>query len=341
MTGVGTIQAARLLDRSGEGPLTETGVDSFSSTVSTHGAENMADLERLLARTSRTFALAIPTLPTPPRREVAAAYLIFRIADTFEDAASWPRAQRLAALAGLEDLLRTPSAIGAARLATAWVRARPCEDEGYLELLSATPAVLAELDGFTPARRAAVVRHALRTIEGMAGFVASSGADGALALATEADLRRYCYVVAGIVGELLTDLFLDAAPGLAAVEPLLRARAAAFGEGLQLVNILKDADADARDGRVYLPPSVGRSRVLALAREDLDVAAGYVRALQEGGAPRGVVEFCAFPVLLARATLDEVERRGAGAKTSRSTVAGLLERMSSALDRGAPVLEAP
>jgi hypothetical protein len=66
-----------------------------------------------------------------------------------------------------------------------------------------------------------------------------------------------------------------------------------------------------------------------------------VRALQEGGAPRGIVAFCAFPVLLARATLDEIERRGAGAKTSRSTVAGLIERMSSALDRGAPVIEAP
>jgi len=198
--------------------------------------------------------------------------------------------------------------------------------------------VLAETEGFEPSRRAVVVHHALRTIDGMTDFVASGRKDGCLALSSEAELRRYCYVVAGIVGELLTDLFLDVTPGLAAVEPMLRARAAAFGEGLQLVNILKDANADARDGRVYVPPAVGRARALALAREDLDAATEYVLALQSGGAPRGVVAFCAFPVLLARATLDEVERRGAGAKTSRGAVALLLDQMNSALDRGAPAV---
>ena len=42
-----------------------------------------ADIDRLLVRTSRTFALAIPLLPEPLRREVGVAYLLFRIADTF------------------------------------------------------------------------------------------------------------------------------------------------------------------------------------------------------------------------------------------------------------------
>ena len=49
-----------------------------------------ADLEDLLEKTSRTFALSIPVLPEPTRREVMIAYLLFRIADTFEDAAHWP-----------------------------------------------------------------------------------------------------------------------------------------------------------------------------------------------------------------------------------------------------------
>ena len=55
----------------------------------------MADLETLLIATSRTFALAIPLLPEPLRREVTLSYLLFRVADTFEDAASWPRARRV------------------------------------------------------------------------------------------------------------------------------------------------------------------------------------------------------------------------------------------------------
>jgi farnesyl-diphosphate farnesyltransferase len=295
-------------------------------------------LERLLARTSRTFALAIPLLPTTPRREVTAAYLLFRIADTFEDATRWPRAERLAALADFARLLEAPSEGEATRLAREWLTARPCDEEGYLELLDETPAVIAELMSFTPARRDIVVRHTLRTVEGMAAFVAGGAEDGSLALATEQDLKRYCYAVAGIVGELLTDLFLVTAPHLASVETQLRARDAAFGEGLQLVNILKDSEHDARDGRVYLGTAVGRARALVMAREDLVAAGEYVEILQSAGAPRGIVAFSAFPVLLARAALDELERRGAGAKTSRGVVAGILAKMSSALDRGAPAL---
>src|SRR4051812_37988052 len=54
-----------------------------------HAGRPTADIDRLLLRTSRTFALAIPELPEPLRREVGVAYLLFRIADTFEDANRW------------------------------------------------------------------------------------------------------------------------------------------------------------------------------------------------------------------------------------------------------------
>ena len=43
-------------------------------------------LRALLQKTSRTFALTIPLLPQPLQTEVAMAYLLFRIIDTFEDA---------------------------------------------------------------------------------------------------------------------------------------------------------------------------------------------------------------------------------------------------------------
>src|SRR5689334_17029718 len=69
----------------------------------------MADIDRLLILTSRTFALAIPELPEPLRREVGIAYLLFRIADTFEDATRWPRAERLAGLAAFDKLLAAPT----------------------------------------------------------------------------------------------------------------------------------------------------------------------------------------------------------------------------------------
>jgi len=302
----------------------------------------MADIDRLLIKTSRTFALAIPLLPDPLRSEVGIAYLLFRIADTFEDATHWPRADRLAALADFDELLTAHTSGGARaegeRLAAAWVAARPCEHAGYLELLGETPAVLAELDRFEPARRAAIVKHTLRTSQGMAGFVARGDADGSLHLHTLADLRHYCYIVAGIVGELLTELFLHAAPSLESVRGTLVDNSIAFGEGLQLVNILKDADSDAQHGRVYLPRGLDRGEILAIARDDLRAASEYVLALQAAGAPRGVVSFTALPVLLARATLDRVERFGAGSTISRADVAALMGRLHKDLEAGAPAV---
>jgi farnesyl-diphosphate farnesyltransferase len=122
------------------------------------------------------------------------------------------------------------------------------------------------------------------------------------------------------------------------VRAALVSRAATFGEGLQLVNILKDADSDARHGRVYLPPGLSRAEILTLARADLDAATEYVHALQTGGAPRGVVGFTALPVLLARATLDLTERSGPGRSISRAEVAALVTRLQRALDDGAPAL---
>jgi farnesyl-diphosphate farnesyltransferase len=298
----------------------------------------MADIDRLLVLTSRTFALAIPELPEPLRREVGIAYLLFRIADTFEDATRWPREERLAGLEAFDRLLDAPTLDEARALAARWVEERPCDHEGYLELLGATPGVLGELAAVEPSRRAAIVRHTLRTSAGMASFVSSGDEEGSLHLATLADLQHYCYIVAGIVGELLTELFLDFSPALQRAPQILLDRAAAFGEGLQLVNILKDADADARHGRVYLPPGLARAEILALARADLDRATEYVLALQTGGAPRGVVGFTALPVLLARATLDLIEKEGPGHSIHRADVAALYSQLQRALDEGLPAL---
>ena len=57
----------------------------------------MTDVDDLLQKTSRTFAITIPMLPMPTRQEVGVAYLLFRIVDTFEDAtllAAEPSASR-------------------------------------------------------------------------------------------------------------------------------------------------------------------------------------------------------------------------------------------------------
>ena len=149
------------------------------------------------------------------------------------------------------------------------------------------------------------------------------------------ELRDYCYVVAGIVGEMLTELFVLDRPDLEAVAPDLRRDAPKFGEALQLVNILKDAASDSSQGRRYLPEGVERAEVFALARQDLATAGRYTSMLERAGAPRGVVGFNALPMMLAWATLARVEAQGPGSKLTRAEVAGIVSRLETALRDGA------
>jgi farnesyl-diphosphate farnesyltransferase len=139
--------------------------------------------------------------------------------------------------------------------------------------------------------------------------------------------------VAGIVGELLTDLFLLAEPRLEAVATELRANAALFGEGLQLVNVLKDRRHDLADGRSFVPSSVEPSALFALARHDLVHASHYVEALVRSGASRGTVAFTTLPLRLAGETLDRIEADGPGAKLSRARVAEIYAELTANMDR--------
>jgi farnesyl-diphosphate farnesyltransferase len=302
------------------------------------GGGGGADLDRLLAETSRTFALSIPVLPEPTRREVTVAYLLFRIADTFEDASHWPVAARTDALARFSDLLTNPSTAQARLLAHEWTSARPSSHEGYLTLLGELPAVLDSFVSLSPRAVDPIREHVVRSASGMADFVRRTDAAGQLALADLPDLRRYCYFVAGVVGEMLTELFLLGRESLARAAPALRPRASLFGEALQLVNILRDAGGDAAEGRRYLPEGVSRADLFALARRDLGSAAEYIAALQSASAPRGILAFTALPVELAWATLERVEAEGPGAKVSRLQVGAIVAALDRRLSKGEPAV---
>ena len=295
----------------------------------------MASLEDLLERTSRTFALTIPLLEEPLRRQVTIAYLLFRIADTLEDADLLGRDDRVALLQRFGGLLQgeRTEAMRVRYFVEACRKTPPTADADCKELLAASPEVFAALDA-TGAAASDVRRHLTRTVGKMVGFVKRADEKGALALRDARDLREYCYAVAGIVGEMLCDLVVRDEPKLAAVRGKLDSDAGLFGEGLQLVNILKDADADAKQGRVYVPRDVPRVEVFELATEDLEKAKRYLRTLHAAKARRGTLAFHALPVRLAVATLEAIKARGAGAKVSREDVAREVMEMNADLDRG-------
>ena len=292
----------------------------------------------LLVRTSRTFALAIPLLPEPTRAGLGIAYLLFRVADTLEDAAHWSRDARMEALAELTRILRTLDPAEATVASQDWISREVTRDAGCRDLLHALPGLFATLRTWDEARRRIVVDHAARTADGMAGTLSGSDEAGHVRIESLAGLRQYCYFVAGIVGELVTALFVHDAKAIAPRSTLDEVKAElvqherAFGEGLQLVNILKDAADDADDGRMYLPSSVARGEVLALARQDLVSARAYVAALTRGHAPGGYLAFTTLPVELAERTLDLLADQGAGAKVPRDEVLAMLGRVHRLMD---------
>jgi farnesyl-diphosphate farnesyltransferase len=298
----------------------------------------MTDLDDLLAKTSRTFALTIPLLPQPIRHEVGLAYLLFRVIDTFEDATHWLPRRRIEALEQFVELVEAPDPARARQLAHDSVQDPPLDHAGYLQLLGEIPLVLGQLHALRPGSRQLLQAHVMRSAHGMMGVIARAADAGQVELLTVSDLRDYCYIVAGIVGEMLTELFLLDRPGLADIAGFLRERAQAFGEGLQLVNILKDAATDAREGRIYVPAAVNPAEVFALARNDLRAAADYTLALQEHGAERGLVAFNALLVRMAMGTLLAIRDGRPAGKLSRVEVFGLFSAVLRDLDAGLPVL---
>jgi farnesyl-diphosphate farnesyltransferase len=70
------------------------------------------------------------------------------------------------------------------------------------------------------------------------------------------DMDGYCYHVAGVVGEMLTELFCDYSPEIDRHRGELMRLAVSFGQGLQMTNILKDIWDDRQRGMCWLPRDV-------------------------------------------------------------------------------------
>lgn len=291
-------------------------------------------LKELLEQTSRTFALAIPMLPRPLREQVGLAYLLFRIADTFEDGVAWSKERRLEALADLERLLDDPQDPLRRAPIASWTSPPPIAHAGYSALLFRALQVVDSWAALPRPSRQSIGEPLRRSIGGMATFVHRAGAQGRLQLDDLEDLRHYCYTVAGLVGEMLTELLLLHEPHLEPQASGLRSRARDFGEALQLVNILKDRAHDAQEGRIYLPSSLPLVVVFELARADVAEAKEYCKILIRGAASLGVQRYHATLVSLAEATLERTFDHGPGAKLSRLEVARRIAAVDAMLESG-------
>jgi farnesyl-diphosphate farnesyltransferase len=267
-------------------------------------------------------------LPRGLADPVGLAYLLMRIVDTVEDAPELTGGQRADLLAALDAALAgTPGAVEPLSRAFG-------ELPEERRLMLATPEVLARLAQLDSAYAEAVRTCARRMIAGVREFAQRSATRGLPypAIHDAAELRSYCYYVAGVVGEMLCTMMAHylRLPGLGQ----LREVAVELGIGLQLVNILKDALKDSRQNRRYLPMPQGRDvshaevyrAVLNEARHSLRTGVEFVLALPAQAA--ALRSFCGLPIAWGALTLVRAERDAGRARIGRGMVASSIRRFS-------------
>ncbi len=293
--------------------------------------------ELMLPRVSRTFALCIRFLPTDLQQPVLLSYLLCRIADTIEDTPGLDASRKRALLDCLSEALTTPRT-PVPELAEAFAQL----DGAEARLAASAGRVLGVFEQLPADLRAVVVPWVQEMCQGMGDFAqqrlqgpAGAGPRGIAengpvlrTLATETELDRYCYVVAGTVGHLLTGLFgYRRLRGQSDRLSRLDALAESFGSGLQLTNIIVDTGQDQSRGVSYVPdelclreglavedllaPATRQKaravmgRLIGKARSHLEDALQYCELV-----PRVEYQirlFCLVPVFLAVRTLRAAE----------------------------------
>lgn len=306
-----------------------------------------ADLDgTLLKSVSRSFYLTIRALPGGLRQPIALAYLLARASDTIADSTQTPVLARLENLRAFREMIEQGA--DAKRIATVREQIVP-EEASEQVLIDRIEECLTALATSLEADREDI-RQVLRTI--LRGqkldLVRFNSAEKTAALATAAELDEYTFLVAGCVGEFWTRVCFRRLRRYARLDlETMKILGRHFGQGLQLVNILRDLPADLRAGRCYLPadelrtagvssadllefPEKARPVVehwIARAEQHLADAQTYIQALRSGRLRLA----CLLPWAIGVRTLALLRRNppletAIRVKVSRAEVRAILRR---------------
>ena len=321
--------------------------------------EDLIYQAEILQDVSRTFALTIPQLPKQLKVVVGNAYLLCRIADTIEDEEALSAHQKrefsqrwLSVLKGKDN---TESfAQDLANLLTLSATERESN------LIVNVIRVLRITNSFSPPQKHALLRCVSIMADGMAEFQQGASLEG---LHDLDHFNRYCYHVAGVVGEMLTELFCNYSDEIQLHRKELFTLSSSFGQGLQMTNILKDIWEDHHRGACWLPRSVflengfdlrslspnhtdpaftlGLNKLISIAREHLDNALRYTLLIPSREA--GIRRFCLWALGMAVLTLRRMHKKptfksGREVKISRRAVRAVVISTST-LVRCDPILK--
>ena len=272
-------------------------------SLSDNPSTDLAYQKAILGSVSRTFALTIPLLPPMIEKVVGNTYLLCRIVDTIEDAEdlSPETKQNLSQLFLDAVLERVP--------VESFVE--PClkaldhyGNQDELDLIAHTPTVLRILHTCSQDDQAAVSRCVSIMSEGMSYF---HGKQTQAGLKDLREFEKYCYVVAGVVGELLTTIFSNHSSAFAKNIKGRDELALAFGQALQMTNILKDSPEDHARGVSWKPADISQKELLKISYQKLQDSLSYILLIPKE--ELGMRRFCFLAFGLAVMTLSQIAKR--------------------------------
>ncbi len=309
--------------------------------------------EQALPKVSRTFALNICVLEGDLRNSILVAYLFCRIVDTVEDAAVLDSGVKVRLLHEFSKIIQDPDHRASAL--TSWIEDCRMVDGSVndLDLLAHTDTVFRAFDSLPENHQAQIIPSVAEMARGMAFFQEKFDASGLTLLESKEELEEYCYFVAGLVGEMLCNLFFQALPNLSpASKKIMKDTAVSFGLGLQMTNISKDMIVDRSRGWSYIPRSfiedaglttdefsegadedkslIVLSRVLNKTMGHLEDALKFTLAIPSGATR--IRLFCIWPLWMAAETVAILHNNRAllksddPVKISRQTVRRIVRR---------------
>lgn len=278
----------------------------------------------LLEGVSRTFALTIPQLPGALEHTVSNAYLLCRIVDTIEDE---PALEPLQKREFCNLFYKVVSGDFPATKFSKQLEGLLSSSTSDLEkeLIHTTDRVIRITHGFSQSHRDALKRCVRIMSKGMIHYQENASVKG---LRDQAEMDDYCYHVAGVVGEMLTDLFCLHSAEIAANRDEMMKRAVSFGQGLQMTNILKDLWDDYERGACWLPRETFKNYGYSLSdlaskksvpelQEGIKELIGITHAHLQNAFEytllippheKGIRKFCLWAIGMAVLTLRKIDR---------------------------------
>jgi len=242
---------------------------------------------KMLKETSRTFYIPITLLGSTLRKTVGSAYLCMRAIDEIEDHPSLDKKHKVNLLRQTSDMLYEKT-FDEKRYSTMI--------EPFKDIL---PEVSVRLGDWLCVCPTDIVNKVMESTGKMAKGMAK-WVERDFQVRTKEDLDEYTYYVAGLVGEMLSDIW-HWHDGTKTDHVL----AVGYGRGLQAVNILRNEEEDYEERGVnFVPDNWGRPELFAYARENLQLADEYIKDISN----KKILLFCKIPLALAKRTLATMEK---------------------------------